>query len=88
MADPRNRPAFLELLDALDADPRAEVIPASSGLFRASLGLYRKRLDKDWSLTDCVSFVVMEEKAITGALTGDTHFEQAGFTALLKYKPR
>jgi predicted nucleic acid-binding protein len=30
----------------------------------------------------------MEEKAITGALTGDTHFEQAGFTALLKYKPR
>ena len=40
--------------------------------------------DKEWPLTDCVSFVVMKERGITEALTGDRHFEQAGFVALLK----
>lgn len=41
------------------------------------------RLDKDWSLTDCISFVVMRDEGITEALTGDRHFEQARFIALL-----
>ncbi len=43
-----------------------------------------RRLDKDWSLTDCISFAVMQERSLTEALTSDHHFEQAGFTALLK----
>jgi predicted nucleic acid-binding protein len=46
--------------------------------------LYDARPDKKWTLTDCISFVVMQERGITEALTGDQHFEQAGFTALLK----
>jgi predicted nucleic acid-binding protein len=46
--------------------------------------LYRGRPDKEWSLTDCISFVVMGERSLTEALTSDHHFEQAGFTALLK----
>jgi len=46
--------------------------------------LFAQRQDKDWSLTDCLSFVVMQDEGITQALTGDKHFEQAGFTALLK----
>ena len=50
----------------------------------AGLALYANRTDKDWSLTDCISFVVMNERGITDALTGDHHFEQAGFAALLK----
>jgi hypothetical protein len=54
-----------------------------SGLFERGLSLYLRRMDKDWSLTDCVSFVVMEEMALTDALTGDRHFEQAGFHVLL-----
>jgi uncharacterized protein len=45
--------------------------------------LFGDRPDKDWSLTDCISFIVMEERRITEALTGDHHFEQAGFRALL-----
>ena len=41
-------------------------------------------VDKEWSLTDCTSFVVMQEEGLTDALTTDHHFEQAGFTVLLR----
>jgi hypothetical protein len=46
--------------------------------------LYFQRRDKEWSLTDCISFTVMSDEGLTDALTGDHHFEQAGFTALLR----
>jgi predicted nucleic acid-binding protein len=45
---------------------------------------YAQRLDKEWSLTDCITFAVMAREGLTDALTGDHHFEQAGFVALLK----
>jgi hypothetical protein len=48
------------------------------------LQLFGDRPDKEWSLTDCISFVVMEKEGVREALTGDKHFEQAGFVALLK----
>jgi len=48
------------------------------------MDLYTARPDKQWSLTDCISFVVMQNQGVTEALTGDHHFEQAGFVALLK----
>jgi predicted nucleic acid-binding protein len=44
--------------------------------------LYQKRGDKEWSLTDCILFVVMTREGIAEALTGDHHFEQAGFSIL------
>ena len=50
----------------------------------ATCELYRARPDKDWSLPDCISFMVMEREGLTEALTGDHHFEQAGFVPLLK----
>jgi predicted nucleic acid-binding protein len=78
------RGTFLMLESRLRADPRVVVVPSSRDLFDRAMGLYRSRPDKDWSLTDCVSFVVMRERGITEALTGDHHFEQAGFRALLK----
>jgi hypothetical protein len=52
--------------------------------FGRACGWLRDRPDKDWSLTDCISFVVMEDENIKEALTADHHFEQAGFVALLK----
>jgi len=48
-----------------------------------ALALYARRADKDWSVTDCVSFVVMEEHGLKEALTADHHFAQAGFHTLL-----
>jgi predicted nucleic acid-binding protein len=56
----------------------------SSALLDQALELYHERDDKQWTLTDCTSFIIMRERSITEALTGDHHFEQAGFTALLK----
>ena len=55
----------------------------SDELFARGMDLYRSRHDKDWSLTDCISFVVMADEGLAEALTGDRHFEQAGFKALL-----
>ena len=61
-----------------------EIVPASRELLDRALDLYHQHADKQWTLTDCVSFVIMRERQLTDALTGDKHFEQAGFTALLK----
>jgi predicted nucleic acid-binding protein len=47
------------------------------------VALYGARPDKEWGLTDCISFVVMEERGLTLALTTDRHFEQAGFQSAL-----
>jgi hypothetical protein len=58
-------------------------MPSSNELFAAGVELYATRPDKEWSLTDCISFVVMEREGLTDALTGDRHFEQAGFKVLL-----
>jgi hypothetical protein len=79
-----DRDRFLKLLSLLEADPNARILTASDELFRSSVELYRRRADKDWSLTDCSSFIVMERESIREALTADHHFEQAGFIALLK----
>ena len=57
--------------------------PITESLLQAALGLYRARPDKDWGLTDCVSFELMKREKITEALTADVHFRQAGFIALL-----
>ena len=78
-----DRVVFSALLDDLARDPDTVVIPADQTLFDKALELFHARPDKEWSLTDCTSFVVMQEQGLTEALTSDHHFEQAGFTALL-----
>jgi predicted nucleic acid-binding protein len=83
LSDPVNRVACGEMIDDLRQSSRVEIVPASRSLLDAAWALYRKRPDKDWSLTDCTSFVVMDEQQTRDALTGDHHFEQAGFRALL-----
>ena len=80
----RFRTAVITLIDRLHADGSVFVIPPDIATFAQGIELYRNRPDKDWSLTDCISFVVMNREGITDALTADRHFEQAGFKALLK----
>jgi predicted nucleic acid-binding protein len=82
-----DRPAAHQMLDYLMGDPLCEIVRASDELLRAGVKLHRERPDKEWSLTDCISFVVMEHRAIRQALTHDHHFEQAGFEALLRRNP-
>jgi uncharacterized protein len=69
-------------LESAENDPNLMIVGGSDDLYLRGLRLYGERLDKQWSLTDCISFVVMQEHGITDALTGDRHFEQAGFKAV------
>ncbi len=78
------RHLFVALLPHLRSDPAVRIIPASSDLLQSGYELYANRADKNWSLTDCTSFVVMEQMGLREALTADRHFEQAGFLALLR----
>jgi predicted nucleic acid-binding protein len=77
------RSGYVRFVAGLRGDPHTEILPASAQLFDQGLKLFAARPDKDWSLTDCVSFVVMRERGLTDALTADRHFEQAGFRPLL-----
>ena len=63
------------------------IVPVSEELMMKGWALYCQRLDKEWGLTDCTSFVVMQEEGISEAFTSDHHFTQAGFTILLSHKP-
>jgi hypothetical protein len=84
LSAPADRREFLGLLQALRADPLSTIVPATQALFDQGVEFFAQRADKYWSLTDCISFVVMQEHGLTDALTGDHHFEQAGFRILLK----
>lgn len=80
----QNRRLFVETHEALRADSAVVIVPADHSQFLEGAELYADRPDKNWSLTDCISFLVMRQRGIGEALTGDHHFEQAGFVALLK----
>lgn len=71
-------------LGLIAAHPRTRLIAADEVWFTRGMALYGARLDKAWSLTDCISFEMMTELGLSDALIGDYHFEQAGFRALLK----
>ena len=73
-----------ETVAALPRRRNVEVIPQTSDQFFQALERYVNRLDQGWSLVDCASFIVMETRRINQALAFDHHFEQAGFTALLR----
>jgi len=72
------------LINHLKTSSVWEIIPFSQEIFEHALEFHGRYRDKEWTLTDCTSFVVMRDRGLTEALTGDHHFEQAGFTALLK----
>jgi uncharacterized protein len=83
LAKHRYRSAAGELLSSLESDPNVEIMSLTDELYREALLLFRGRQDKEWGLTDCASFVVMQTRNLIEALTADVHFRQAGFQVLL-----
>ncbi len=87
LSDASTRAIAAEGYRRVHADRRIEVVALQPELCDAAIGLYTSRADKNWSLTDCLSFVIMERRALTEALTADHHFEQAGFRARMLDSP-
>jgi uncharacterized protein len=83
LAKQRHRSAGVSLLEAIEQDTRIEIVPLSEELYVRAAELYKRHTDKEWGLTDCVSFVLMRERGLQEALTADDDFRQAGFRALL-----
>ncbi len=87
LSKPVNRQRAHDLVAVVRSDPSYEWLPASQAWLDLGLTLHAERPDKSWSLTDCISFVVMGQRSITRALAYDRNFEQAGFEALLRRDP-
>ena len=75
---------MLRFVRSIEEDRRIEVLWIPQSVHRSGMDLLGRRLDKTYSLCDAVSFTLMDEYGITDALTTDHHFEQEGFTRLLK----
>lgn len=75
----------IKVIETIKATPWVEIVHIDRMLHEEAWQLLKRRLDKNWSLVDCASFVVMQNRMITEALTTDPHFEQAGFRRHLKF---
>mgnify|MGYP003288514231 CR=1 FL=1 len=73
----------INLVHRIEQSSLIEVVHVTPELYASGWELYSNRLDKDWGMIDCISFVIMQERNLTEVLTGDHHFEQAGFNVLL-----
>ncbi len=82
-ASPDVRSQTISFINRLNNLQGLLIIPISQTMFNEGWKLYSQRLDKGWGLTDCISFVIMQQQEITIAFTSDKHFEQAEFTRLL-----
>ena len=86
-SDASTRAVAVEGYRRAHADARIEVVPFQPEMIDSAVELYRTRSDKSWSLTDCLSFAVMERRQLTEALTTDRHFEQAGMKVMMLQQP-
>ena len=79
-----NRTAAVKFIEQCYRTANLRVVSVDTPLLTRALQLYRERPDKTWGLTDCISFVVMQEQGLTDAVTADEHFVQTGYRALLR----
>jgi len=81
------RPVAEQMIEAVRQSAAmglATILHVDANLWQRGWALFLARPDKDWGLTDCLSFVVLEEQAVSRAFTSDHHFEQAGFERLMQ----
>jgi uncharacterized protein len=78
-----HRVAAIQFIEQCYCTPNLRVVSVDTSLLSKALQLYQTRSDKTWGLTDCISFVVMQTKALTIAVTADRHFIQAGYRSLM-----
>ena len=79
-----HRESAVRFINQCYATPNTHVVSVDAALLKRALGLYDERADKEWGLTDCISFVVMADQNLVDAMTADRHFIQAGFRALMR----
>jgi uncharacterized protein len=79
----QQRQGAAEFIDACYGTTNVTIVSVDTELLRQAVDFYRLHQDKDWGLTDCISFAVMKERGLIIALTADAHFQQAGFRALM-----
>ena len=72
----------VELEEATTASRFVKVVFCDEGLFSEGVRTFKEHPDKEWSLTDCVSFATMKRHDIRTAFTFDGHFKQAGFATV------
>src|SRR3990172_538844 len=78
------RNTVVEFIHKLEKSPSVEIIGITEDTYSNAWKLYQERMDKDWGITDCTSFEVMRMFNIKRAFTNDKHFEQAGFSLMVK----
>jgi len=84
--DPRREAALI--VRQLINGANTLVLPQTRATFLNGLNLYESRLDKAYSLTDCISMCAMRQQGLSDILTNDAHFTQEGFNALFRSSPR
>lgn len=78
-----NRTAAVQFIQQCYHTANIQVVSVDTQLLNRALQLYEARPDKTWGLTDCISFIVMQEQGLTNAVTADRDFVQAGYRALM-----
>lgn len=80
----RMRQRTVQLVISIMNNSNIQVVEQTHGSFLSGLDLYESRIDKGYSLTDCISMITMRQLGITEVLTHDKHFTQEGFTILFR----
>lgn len=78
------RKAVIEFINKLERSPSVEIVKITDEIYNNAWTLYQQRMDKNWGITDCTSFEVMRMFNIRKAFTNDKHFEQAGYSVVVK----
>lgn len=83
LSRPPHRKTTVRFLEAIFSSKNIGIATITRARFLRAWQLYKSRPDKEWGLTDCTSFIVMEDEHIRQAFTSDHHFKQAGYICFL-----